>query len=182
MLAVTGSNGKTSVKTLLLSILRQLRSAYANPGNRNNEIGLPLAARRARRRPFRGVHEMGPASATSPTLTAIARPDVALVNNTAPAHLERMGNLLGVAQTKGGFTVRCPMQGAVINADDAFVRITSANARAGRRAIRFFDDAADVARPRHPGVGSGRASSGDRLHGEVEAALPAARGHNVRNC
>jgi hypothetical protein len=43
VLAITGSNGKTSVKTLLLSILQQVGSAYASPGNRNNEIGLPLA-------------------------------------------------------------------------------------------------------------------------------------------
>ena len=54
-------------------------------------------------------------------LTAVARPDVALVNNVAPAHLERMGSLLGVADTKAAIYDALPSDGvAVINADDAF--------------------------------------------------------------
>ena len=59
VLAITGSNGKTSVKTLLLSILQQVGSAYASPGNRNNEIGLPLAVLDAPDDARFAVYEMG---------------------------------------------------------------------------------------------------------------------------
>src|SRR3546814_10385988 len=59
-------------------------------------------------------------------LTAIARPDAALVNNIAPAHLERMGSLLGVADTKAAIYDALPPSGvAVINADDRSEENTS---------------------------------------------------------
>ena len=102
VLAITGSNGKTSVKALLLSILGRVGGAYANPGNRNNEIGLPLAVLDAPDDARFAVYEMGAGKPGDIAyLTDIVRPDVALVNNIAAAHLERMGSLLGVAQTKG---------------------------------------------------------------------------------
>ena len=70
-------------------------------------------------------------------LTAIARPDVALVNNVAPAHLERMGTLLGIADTKGAIYDALPAGGvAVINADDAFAPYFAERAH-GRHLIRF---------------------------------------------
>ena len=101
VLAITGSNGKTSVKTMLLSILDRCGKAYANPGNRNNEIGLPLAVIDAPDDADFAVYEMGAGKPGDIAyLTGIARPDVALVNNIASAHLERLGSLLGVADTK----------------------------------------------------------------------------------
>ncbi|MCU1066816.1 UDP-N-acetylmuramoyl-tripeptide--D-alanyl-D-alanine ligase [Stenotrophomonas maltophilia] len=127
--AVTGSNGKTSVKSLLLSILQQVaqqahRVVYANPGNRNNEIGLPLAVIDAPEDADYAVYEMGAGKPGDIAyLTDIARPRYALVNNIAPAHLERMGSLLGVAVTKGAIYAALPADGvAVINADDAYGR------------------------------------------------------------
>ncbi|MBW3550530.1 MAG: UDP-N-acetylmuramoyl-tripeptide--D-alanyl-D-alanine ligase [Proteobacteria bacterium] len=145
-LAITGSNGKTSVKTLLLGILEQVGRAYANPGNRNNEIGLPLAVLDAPDDAEFSIYEMG---AGKPGdigyLTAIAKPDVALVNNIAPAHLERMGSLLGVADTKAAIYDALAADGvAVINADDAFAPFFAERAH-GRRMIRFaLDSSADV--------------------------------------
>ncbi len=183
VLAVTGSNGKTSVKTLLLSILRQLGSAYANPGNRNNEIGLPLAVLDAPDDARFAVYEMGAGKPGDIAyLTAIARPDVALVNNIAPAHLERMGNLLGVAQTKGAIYQALPDEGvAVINADDAFAHYFGERLR-GRRAIRFgIESAADVrARDIQVGIEGARFVLVTPV-GEVEVALPLPGRHNVRN-
>jgi UDP-N-acetylmuramoyl-tripeptide--D-alanyl-D-alanine ligase len=78
-------------------------------------------------------------------LTAIVRPDIALVNNIAPAHLERMGSLLGVADTKGAIYDALPAGGvAVINADDAFAPYFAERAH-GRRLIRFgLEATADV--------------------------------------
>jgi UDP-N-acetylmuramoyl-tripeptide--D-alanyl-D-alanine ligase len=151
VIAITGSNGKTSVKTLLLSILQRTaaangRVAYANPGNRNNEVGLPLAVLDAPEDAQFAIYEMGAGKPGDIAyLTAIARPDVALVNNIAPAHLERMGSLLGVADTKGAIYDALPSGGvAVINADDAFAPYFAERAH-GRRLIRFgLDASADV--------------------------------------
>ncbi len=125
--AITGSNGKTSVKTLLLAILQQVareegRVVYANPGNLNNEIGLPLALIDAPEDADYAIYEMGAGKPGDIAyLTDIVRPRYALVNNIAPAHLERMGSLQGVATTKGAIYAALPADGvAVINADDAF--------------------------------------------------------------
>lgn len=122
VLALTGSNGKTTVKSLLASVLERVGSTYANPGNRNNELGMPLALIEQPEDARFGVFEMGAgAPGDIDFLAKIARPDVALVNNVAPAHLERMGSLLGIAQTKGAIYAGLDSEGtAVINADDAF--------------------------------------------------------------
>ncbi len=76
VLAITGSNGKTSVKAILLSILQRCGNAYANPGNRNNEIGLPLAVIDAPEDADFAIYEMGAGKPGDIAyLTAIARPD-----------------------------------------------------------------------------------------------------------
>ncbi|MGH8031020.1 MAG: UDP-N-acetylmuramoyl-tripeptide--D-alanyl-D-alanine ligase [Luteimonas sp.] len=149
VIAITGSNGKTSVKTLTLSILRRAGSAYANPGNRNNEIGLPLAVIEAPDGAEFAIYEMGAGKPGDIAyLTAIARPDIALVNNVAPAHLERLGSVHGVADTKGAIFDMLPADGvAIVNADDAFADVFAQRARTlpTRRVIRFgLDAAADV--------------------------------------
>jgi UDP-N-acetylmuramoyl-tripeptide--D-alanyl-D-alanine ligase len=146
VIAITGSNGKTSVKSLLLSILQRVGVAYANPGNRNNEIGLPLAVLDAPEDAQFSIYEMGAGKPGDIAyLTAIARPDVALVNNIAPAHLERMGSLLGVADTKAAIYDALPSGGvAVINADDAFAPYFAERAH-GHRLIRFgLEASADI--------------------------------------
>ncbi|MGV8932542.1 MAG: UDP-N-acetylmuramoyl-tripeptide--D-alanyl-D-alanine ligase [Luteimonas sp.] len=151
VIAITGSNGKTSVKTLLLSILQSAaaadgRVAYANPGNHNNEIGLPLAVIAAPDDAAFAIYEMGAGKPGDIAwLTTVVRPDVALVNNIAPAHLERMGSLLGIADTKAAIYDALPADGvAVINADDAFAPYFSERTH-GRRLIRFgFNAGADV--------------------------------------
>ena len=114
------------------------RARVANPGNRNNEIGLPLAVLDAPEDAQFAIYEMGAGKPGDIAyLTAIARPDVALVNNVAPAHLERMGSLLGIADTKAAIYDALPADGvAVINADDAFAPYFAERAH-GRRLIRF---------------------------------------------
>jgi UDP-N-acetylmuramoyl-tripeptide--D-alanyl-D-alanine ligase len=186
--AVTGSNGKTSVKAMLLPILQRMAGgdgsgAYANPGNRNNEIGLPLAVIDAPEDAAYAVYEMGAGKPGDIAyLTAIARPDAALVNNIAPAHLERMGSLLGIADTKAAIYDALPSDGvAVINADDAFAPYFAERAH-GRRLLRFgLEASADVtAREIVAGADGSRfllaAPAGDIA---VSIALPGR--HNVRN-
>ncbi len=183
VLAVTGSNGKTSVKSLLLAILAHAGKAYANPGNRNNEIGLPLAVIDATDDADFAVYEMGAGKPGDIAyLTGIARPDVALVNNIAAAHLERMGSLLGVADTKAAIYDALPADGvAVVNADDAFAPYFRERAK-DRRIIRFgLDASADVT-----ARGIAADAEGSRFvlatpAGEISVQLALAGRHNVRN-
>ena len=183
VLAITGSNGKTSVKTLLLSILDQVGGAYANPGNRNNEIGLPLAVLDAPDDARFAVYEMGAGKPGDIAyLTAIARPDVALVNNIAPAHLERMGSLLGIADTKAAIYDALPAEGvAVVNADDAFAPYFMERAH-GRRIVRVgLEASADITARDIRADADGSRFLLVTPRGEVAIALPMPGRHNVRN-
>ena len=183
VVAITGSNGKTTVKALLLTVLQRSGKAYANPGNRNNEIGLPLAVIDAPDDADFAIYEMGAGKPGDIAyLTAVVRPDVSLVNNIAPAHLERMGSLLGVADTKAAIYDALPGDGvAVINADDAFAPYFAERAH-GRRLLRFgIESSADVtARDIRAGEESTRFLL-TAPQGSAEVALPLPGRHNVRN-
>lgn len=183
VVGITGSNGKTSVKALVLAILSRAGHAYANPGNRNNEIGLPLAVLDAPEDAEFGIYEMGAGKPGDIAyLTAVARPDVALVNNIAPAHLERMGTLLAVADTKAAVYDALPEDGvAVINADDAFAPYFAERAH-GHRLIRFgLEASADVtARDIVPTADGSRFVLSTPM-GEAPVALGMPGRHNVRN-
>ena len=181
--AVTGSNGKTSVKTLLRSILEQAGGAYANPGNFNNEIGLPLALIDAPDAARYAVYEMGAGKPGDiKYLTEIVRPDVALVNNVAPAHLERLGSLWGVADTKAAIYDALPVDGvAVVNADDAFAPYFAERAH-GRRILRFGLEASADVQARD--IVQGRGGSHFRMTtpaGDAGVALALPGRHNIAN-
>ncbi|KIP86269.1 UDP-N-acetylmuramoyl-tripeptide--D-alanyl-D-alanine ligase [Stenotrophomonas sp. CFBP8980] len=190
--AITGSNGKTSVKTLLLDILRQHaqvehKVVHANPGNFNNEIGLPLAVIAAPEDADFAVYEMGAGKPGDIAyLTDIVRPRWSLVNNIAAAHLERMGSLQGVASTKGAIYAALPADGvAVINADDAFApwfeqHFIGTPPRCG--VLRFgLDHSADVSAS---AIRFDAAGSHFLLHtpaGKAEVTLPLPGRHNIGN-
>jgi len=187
VIAITGSNGKTSVKTLVLSILREAfpgeTAVYANPGNRNNEIGLPLAVLEAPEDARFAVYEMGAGKPGDIAyLTDIARPDISIVNNIAPAHLERMGSLLGVADTKGAIYDALATDGvAVINADDAFAPYFAERAH-GRRLIRFgLEASADVTAQAIEGDAESSRFVLVTPIGEVDVDLAMPGRHNVLN-
>ncbi len=122
VVALTGSNGKTTTKSLVAAILRRVARVHATPGNYNNEIGVPLTVLGLNAEHRFAVIEMGCGKPGDiDDLTQIARPDAALVTNVASAHLERLLTLEGVAQAKAGIYRGLRDQGvAVINADDAF--------------------------------------------------------------
>jgi UDP-N-acetylmuramoyl-tripeptide--D-alanyl-D-alanine ligase len=120
--AVTGSNGKTTVKEMLLSILSRNGATAATRGNLNNEIGVPLCLFALDDTHRYAVMEMG---ANHPgeiaRLCRIAAPTVAVVTCCAPAHLEGFGSVEGVARAKGEvFAGLGPDGVAVINQDDDF--------------------------------------------------------------
>ena len=110
------------------------------------------------------------------------QPDIALVNNIAPAHMERMGSLLGIADTKAAIYDALPVDGtAVINADDAFAPYFAERAH-GHRLLRFgLDATADIT-----ATAIRSDATGSRFHlitpaGEAEVALPLPGRHNIRN-
>lgn len=183
VVALTGSNGKTSVKTLVHGILARAGKAYANPGNRNNQIGLPLAVLDAPEDARFAIYEMGAGQPGDIAyLASIAPPNVSLVNNVMPAHMERMGSLLGIAETKGAIYEALPDDGvAVVNADDAFAPWFMQRIGA-RRVLRFgLENDADV---RASAILPTAEGSRFRLHtpaGSADIALPLPGRHNVMN-
>jgi UDP-N-acetylmuramoyl-tripeptide--D-alanyl-D-alanine ligase len=145
LVAVTGSNGKTTVKEMIAAILSQRASVLATQGNLNNDIGMPLTLLRLQDEAF-AVIEMG---ANHPGeiayLTHIARPNVAVITNAGAAHLEGFGDLDGVARAKGEILSGLAEGGtAVLNMDD--LRYPLWRELAGnRRIITFgFNPSADV--------------------------------------
>ncbi|VAX11968.1 UDP-N-acetylmuramoyl-tripeptide--D-alanyl-D-alanine ligase [hydrothermal vent metagenome] len=122
LVAITGSNGKTTVKEMLASIFAQQGRVLATHGNLNNDIGMPLTLLRLDRSYDYAVVEMGANHAGEIAyLSQLAAPDVALITNTAIAHIAGFGSLEGVAQAKGEIYAGLAAGGcAVINADDAF--------------------------------------------------------------
>ncbi|MBX3725729.1 MAG: UDP-N-acetylmuramoyl-tripeptide--D-alanyl-D-alanine ligase [Xanthomonadales bacterium] len=182
VVGITGSNGKTTVKTLVAAILSRVGRCHANPGNRNNEVGLPLAVLELDAGHDYAVFEMGAGKPGDIAyLAAIAQPAIGLVNNVGPAHLERLGSLDGVAETKGALYAALPAEGvAVINADDAYASRFERQV-ASRRLLRFgLQNDADV--------GADAIELGERCRfrlrcpaGEGEVELPLPGRHNLMN-
>ena len=123
VIGITGSNGKTTVKEMVASILELDGEVLATGGNYNNELGLPLTLFRLTESHRYAVLEMGASKQGDIAyLAGIARPGVGLVNNIAPAHLEGFGSVEGVARAKGEMFAALPKNGwAVMNADEPWL-------------------------------------------------------------
>ncbi|MCD9514896.1 UDP-N-acetylmuramoyl-tripeptide--D-alanyl-D-alanine ligase [Photobacterium carnosum] len=118
-LALTGSCGKTTVKEMAAAILATKGQVLATAGNFNNDIGVPLTLLRLTPAYNYAVIELGANHLGEIAYTtALVKPDVALINNLAAAHLEGFGSLAGVAKAKGEIFEGLAAQGqAVINLD-----------------------------------------------------------------
>jgi UDP-N-acetylmuramoyl-tripeptide--D-alanyl-D-alanine ligase len=183
VVGITGSNGKTTVKTLVASILSRHGRTHVSSGNYNNELGLPLTLLSMPQDAEYAVLEMGAGKPGDIAyLAAIARPDVGLVTLIAPAHLARMGSIEGVAETKGAMYQALPVDGvAIINADDSFASFFEGLA-SGRKVFRFgldhpVDIGAEISEQRLDG-------SRFKLHtpiGDADISLPLSGRHNVAN-
>ncbi|WON77682.1 UDP-N-acetylmuramoyl-tripeptide--D-alanyl-D-alanine ligase [Serratia sp. UGAL515B_01] len=119
VVALTGSSGKTSVKEMTASILRECGNVLHTAGNFNNDIGVPLTLLRLEPQHDFAVIELGANHIGEIAYTtSLTQPQSALVNNLAAAHLEGFGSLAGVAQAKGEIYSGLPANGiAIINAD-----------------------------------------------------------------
>ncbi|NOQ93929.1 MAG: UDP-N-acetylmuramoyl-tripeptide--D-alanyl-D-alanine ligase [Methylophaga sp.] len=123
VIAVTGSNGKTTVKEMIASILRQCGSVVATQGNLNNDLGVPMTLMNVSPSTDYAVIEMGASHRGDISrLVDIAPPQFSVINNVAPAHLEGFGDLMGVAKAKAEIFLGLLDGGVgVLNADMDFV-------------------------------------------------------------
>jgi len=119
VVALTGSSGKTSVKEMTAAILRECGETLYTAGNLNNDIGVPLTLLRLTTDHQYAVIELGANHQGEIAYTTeLTRPETALVNNLAAAHLEGFGSLAGVAKAKGEIFNGLPLHGtAIINND-----------------------------------------------------------------
>jgi UDP-N-acetylmuramoyl-tripeptide--D-alanyl-D-alanine ligase len=184
LIAVTGSNGKTTVTQMIASILRAAHgeSALATAGNLNNHIGVPLTVLRLNAGHRAAVVELGmnhPGEIAE--LAAIARPTVALVNNAQREHQEFMQSVEAVARENGSVIAALPADGvAVFPADDAFTPLWR-ELSGERRALTFaVDAAADVRASAHWQLDHWQVGL-DTATGRVDFALHIAGRHNVKN-
>jgi len=125
LVAITGSNGKTTVKEMLASILRQhagMDAVLATRGNLNNDIGMPSVLLELEPRHRFAVIEMGMNHLGEIAyLSRLAHPTVALVNNAGTAHIGEVGSVEAIARAKGEIYSGLDSDGvAIINADDAY--------------------------------------------------------------
>ena len=136
VIGVTGSAGKTSTKDLLLAILSPDRRTVASRSNRNTEIGLPLEILSAPAGTEVLVLEMGMRGAGQiAELATISEPDVAVVVNIGPAHLELLGSLEAIAAAKAELIAALPQGGtAVVPADEPLL---AAHLRRDVRTVTF---------------------------------------------
>jgi len=132
--AVTGSSGKTTTKEMLASIASRSRNVLATEGNFNNLVGLPLTLLRMRPEHQLAVVEMGTNSPGEiARLAVIAAPDIGLITNIGPAHLEGLGSLEAIREEKGElFQVMAGRGTAVINHDDPAIGILAERWRGNR--------------------------------------------------
>jgi UDP-N-acetylmuramoyl-tripeptide--D-alanyl-D-alanine ligase len=146
VVAITGSQGKTSVKEMIGRILSVSHRTLVTRGNFNNHIGVPLTLLELDETHECAVIELGASGLGEIAWTVrLAQPHVAVLTNAAATHLEGFGSLAGVVQTKGEIIDGLPADGtAVLNADDPHFAVW--RARAGqRRALCFslHDTSAD---------------------------------------
>ncbi|MEX0731512.1 MAG: UDP-N-acetylmuramoyl-tripeptide--D-alanyl-D-alanine ligase [Aquisalimonadaceae bacterium] len=180
MVAVTGSNGKTTVKQMLASILSCAGSTLATEGNLNNDIGVPLTLARLSPEHRYAVIEMGANHAGEIAwLGELAEPNVAVVTNAGPAHLEGFRSLEGVARAKGElFQLLGPDGVAVINADDPFAPLWYGLAE-NRRVMDF--GTSRTARVNADGVDADSRVAIRTPAGSCQVTLPVPGRHNLMN-
>lgn len=120
VVALTGSSGKTSVKEMTAAILGECGNTLYTAGNLNNDIGVPMTLLRLTKEHQYAVIELGANHQGEIAWTvSLTRPEAALVNNLAAAHLEGFGSLAGVAKAKGEIFTGLPLDGvAIMNADN----------------------------------------------------------------
>ncbi|MBU6951806.1 UDP-N-acetylmuramoyl-tripeptide--D-alanyl-D-alanine ligase [Hahella sp. HN01] len=181
--AVTGSAGKTTVKELLASILSQRGEVCKTQGNFNNHIGAPLSLLQLTDAHKSAVFELGASAVGEIAYTvALARPQVAILNNAAAVHIEGFGDLASIVKAKGEIVCGLPEDGvAVLNKDDANFSAWVEMAGA-RKVISFGMDESAMVRAQDVNLElNGSTFQLCAPEGDIDATLPLPGAHNVRN-
>ena len=185
VIAVTGSNGKTTTKEMVAHVVAQRWRTLKTEGNLNNRIGVPQTLFQLTARHQAAVIEMGVDRQGQTTrLCEIAKPTVGLITNIGPDHLEFFGSMEGSAQAKAELLEELPEDGAIIlNADDEYFDYLAARARC--RVVAFgLSPKADVR-----AVGTRSDDKGGTVFGlvlpgksrQTEVRIAAQGTHNVSN-
>ncbi len=180
---ITGSNGKTTLKEMIASILSVRGNTLATAGNLNNDLGVPLMLSRLSDEHEFAVFEMGAnAQGEIAYLVSLVEPDIVLLGNAGPAHLEGFGGIDGVAKGKGEILKGTPRpRCAVLNRDDAYYDYWRPLVDDIDSLSFGLSDDADV---RASDVSSDLSGNRFTLHtdlGSIRIDLPLAGEHNVRN-
>ncbi len=124
LVAITGSMGKTTTKEFAAQVLQTEFSVYRSPGNWNNLFGLPLAIFGLSGDDHIGIFELGmSAPGEIAEMCRVARPDIGVLTNVAPVHLEFFGSIEEIARAKAELIAGLPADGTLIsNGDDPLVR------------------------------------------------------------
>jgi UDP-N-acetylmuramoyl-tripeptide--D-alanyl-D-alanine ligase len=182
VVAVTGSNGKTTTKEMVAAVLAQRWRVLKTEGNFNNRIGVPATLFRLTPRHEAAVIEMGVDQQGQTTrLCEIVRPTIGIITNIGPDHLEFFGSMEGSAQAKAELLDLLPSDGlAILNADDSYFDYLAARAQC--RVMSFgFSAMADV---RASGVASDtRYGTTFRLHlpGRSRPTIVRVKAHGTHN-
>ncbi|MDR2213013.1 MAG: UDP-N-acetylmuramoyl-tripeptide--D-alanyl-D-alanine ligase [Pseudomonadales bacterium] len=186
VIGLTGSQGKTSVKEMTAAILERTGAVYATRGNLNNDIGVPLSLLGIEDAQRFAVIEMGAnAPGEIAYTTQLAEPDLALITNVAPTHLEGFGTLEGVARAKAELWQGLRPGGrALVNLDDGnitrHVRVQGAQEVVSISAEGQTQAAYGVAAREDLGLEGSRFSVWTP-RGEAQLRLPLPGRHNVAN-
>jgi UDP-N-acetylmuramoyl-tripeptide--D-alanyl-D-alanine ligase len=184
LIAVTGSNGKTTVTQMIAAILRAAHgeAALGTEGNLNNHIGVPITVLRLRSHHRAAVVELGmnhPGEIGE--LAAIAQPTVGLVNNAQREHQEFMHSVEAVARENGNVITALPANGtAVFPADEEFTPLWRELA-GDRRVLSFAVDAQADVRASARWLLDHWQVSLQTPSGPIDLALHIAGRHNVKN-
>lgn len=187
VIGVTGSNGKTTTKEMLGSILSQRGECLVTRGNLNNHIGVPLTLLGLNNEHQAAVIEMGASNLGEIAhLARLAAPTIGLVTNAGAAHLEGFGGMQGVAKGKGELFQALPAKGAaIINADDDFADYWRAHCNANTIYSFGVDRAADFTASKvlahHDAAGFQTRFELIMPHGVCAVSLQLAGIHNLRN-
>jgi UDP-N-acetylmuramoyl-tripeptide--D-alanyl-D-alanine ligase len=181
VVAITGSNGKTTTKEMIAAVLSTSRRVHKNVGNLNNHIGVPLTLTRLRPEHEALVVEMGmSARGEIRDLCAMAQPTIGVLTNASAAHLEQLGSVEEVARAKSELAEALPTQGLlVLNADDPLLYPMNRERLVRKTTYALDNPDADI-RPRRLSVDPDGATR-FTLEDGSEGTLAVLGRHNVRN-
>ena len=182
VVAVTGSNGKTSTKDMVAAVLQVRWNTLKTQGNFNNELGLPLTLLNLTEKHQAAVVEMGMRGPGEiDFLAGLAKPPGAVITNIGETHLERLGSVHNIALAKGEVLEHIPQDGfALLNGDSPYVNELAVRCQ-GQVWTYSLQGPADLRAENIRSEGAGVRYKVTYPGGQGEIFLPVPGSHNVMN-